>query len=105
MRGNVWSYSWVVVYFMYSYLSNFKLGFWVVRKFLVSEFVLGDVICYDFEGDGRWNYMMIVVVKDGYGMFFVNVNMYNSWMRYWVYEDLMVYMLKIKYDFFYIVDW
>ncbi|MBU8855617.1 hypothetical protein C2I27_16515 [Priestia megaterium] len=104
MRGNAWSYSWAVAHSMHSYLSNSKSGLRAVRKSSASELVPGDVICYDFEGDGRWNHTTIVVAKDGHGMPLVNANTYNSRMRYWAYEDSTAYTPKIKYDFFHIVD-
>lgn len=85
----------MVVYFMKMYLLNLKVGFCVVWVKFVEELMLGDVICYDFEGDGWFNYIMIVVVKDKGNMLFVNVQFYDSWMRYWLYEDFMVYMLLI----------
>lgn len=65
---------------------------------------MGDVICYDFEGDGRWNHTTIVVAKDADGMPLVNANTYNSRMRYWAYEDSTAYTPNMKYTFFHITD-
>lgn len=65
---------------------------------------MGDVICYDFEGDGRWNHTTIVVAKDADGMPLVNANTYNSRMRYWAYEDSTAYTPNMKYAFFHITD-
>ncbi|MFS3930712.1 amidase domain-containing protein [Priestia flexa] len=99
-----WSYSWAVAHSMHSYLQSSKQGLRAIKKSSVKELAMGDVICYDFEGDGRWNHTTIVVAKDADGMPLVNANTYNSRMRYWAYEDSTAYTPNIKYAFFHITD-
>ncbi len=57
---------------MKMYLSNSKAGLRAVRVKSAEELMPGDVICYDFEGDGRFNHTTIVVAKDKGNMPLVN---------------------------------
>ncbi|MFP3361624.1 amidase domain-containing protein, partial [Planococcus sp. SIMBA_143] len=65
-----------------------------------KELKLGDVICYDFEGDGRFDHTTIVTGKDAAGEPLVNAHTFNSRMRYWKYEDSTAYTPNMKYRFF-----
>ncbi len=58
------------------------------------------VICYDFEGDNRWDHNTIVVAKDANGMPLVNAHTNNSRLRYWTYEDSAAWTPNIQYKFF-----
>jgi hypothetical protein len=104
LRNNNWSYSWAVANSLKIYLSNSKSGLRAREVSSPDQLLLGDVICYDFEGDGRFNHNTIVTGKDAYGMPLVNAHTYNSRMRYWAYEDSSAYTPKIKYKFFSIID-
>lgn len=104
MQNNNWSYSWSVAHSLRWYLPKAKKG---VRAKEVSdpqELELGDVICYDFQGDGRFDHNTIVIAKDSDNMPLVNAHTYNSRMRYWAYEDSTAYTPNIKYKFLHIVD-
>ncbi len=104
LRTNNWSYSWTVAHSLRLYLANSKSGLRAREVSSPDQLLLGDIICYDFEGDGRYNHNTIVTAKDAYGMPLVNANTYNSRMRYWAYEDSSAYTPNIKYKFFTIVD-
>ena len=86
------------------YLATSKTGLRAVEVQDPRELQLGDVICYDFEGDGRFNHNTIVTGKDAYGYPLVNAHTYNSRMRYWAYEDSSAYTPNIKYKFYTIID-
>ncbi|MCV9887323.1 amidase domain-containing protein [Metabacillus halosaccharovorans] len=104
MQSNNWSYSWTVAHSMKTFLSNSRTG---LRAEVVSspeQLVPGDVICYDFQGDGRYDHTTFVVAKDEENMPLVNAQTYNSRMRYWAYEDSTAYTPNIKYAFFRILD-
>src|SRR5699024_5626453 len=60
----------------------------------------GDVICYDFSGDGRFDHNTIVVAKDVDGYPLVNAHTDNSRHRYWLYEDSLAWTPNCKYKFF-----
>ncbi|WLD94008.1 amidase domain-containing protein [Alkalihalobacillus sp. AL-G] len=102
--GSTWSYSWAVANALRWYLSGSKQGLRGEEVGSPEQLMLGDVICYDFDGDGRWQHNTMVVAKDDYGMPLVNAHTYNSRMRYWEYTDSTAYTPKIKYKFFRIVD-
>ncbi|WP_421383977.1 amidase domain-containing protein [Bacillus salacetis] len=104
MRNNNWSYSWSVANSLRLYLPASKTGLRANEVGSPDELKLGDVICYDFEGDGRYNHNTIVTSKDAFGMPLVNAHTYNSRLRYWNYEDSTAYTPNIKYKFFTIVD-
>ncbi|WP_066401057.1 amidase domain-containing protein [Neobacillus mesonae] len=99
-----WSYSWAVAHSLKNYLGNSKSGLKAKQVSSPEQLNLGDVICYDFEGDGRFNHNTIVTGKDANGMPLVNANTYNSRMRYWAYEDSSAYTPNIKYRFYNIID-
>lgn len=104
MRGKNWSYSWTVANSFRLYLATSKTGLKAREVSSPDELLLGDVICYDFQGDGRFDHNTIVTGKDAYGMPLVNAHTYNSRMRYWAYEDSSAYTPNIKYKFYTILD-
>lgn len=104
MRKNDWSYTWTVAHAFRWYLSGTKTGIQAVEKKSPEQLSLGDVICYDFQGNGRFDHTTIVVAKDKQGMPLVNAHTSNSRMRYWSYEDSTAYTPNIQYKFFHIID-
>ncbi len=104
LRDHNWSYSWAVANALRLYLSNSRVGLRAREVSSPEQLSLGDVICYDFQGDGRFDHNTIVTGKDAYGMPLVNAHTYNSRMRYWAYEDSSAYTPNIKYKFFAIYD-
>ncbi|QFT88100.1 Putative amidase domain protein [Bacillus sp. THAF10] len=104
MRNNDWSYTWTVAHAMRWYLPKAKQGLKAKEVNTVMQLMPGDVICYDFEGDGRFDHTTIVVAKDENKEPLVNANTYNCRMRYWKYEDSTAYTPNMKYKFFHILD-
>ncbi|WP_077211039.1 amidase domain-containing protein [Bacillus dakarensis] len=104
MRNNNWSFSWSVANSLRWYLPGAKIGLRGQEVKDAAELELGDVICYDFEGDGRYDHTTIVTGKDSDGMPLVNAHTFNSRKRYWAYEDSTAYTPNIKYKFLHIVD-
>ncbi|MDE5415451.1 amidase domain-containing protein [Alkalihalobacterium chitinilyticum] len=103
-RNNNWSYSWSVAHSMRWHLSGAKSGVRGKEMSSASELSPGDVICYDFNGNGRWQHTTIVVAKDENGEPLVNAQTTNSRMRYWKYEDSTAWTPNIKYKYFKITD-
>lgn len=99
-----WSYSWAVSHSMRWYLSGSTTGLQARELDNPENLIPGDVICYDFEGDGRFDHTTIVVNKDAYGMPLVNAHTDNSRNRYWSYEDSLAWTPDIQYKFFRIED-
>jgi hypothetical protein len=104
MMQKSWSYSWTVANALRWYLPGAKLGLRGKEVSSPEKLSLGDVICYDFQGDGRFDHTTIVTAKDGDGMPLVNAHTFNCRMRYWAYEDSTAYTPNIKYKFFHILD-
>lgn len=98
--GDNWSFSWAVAHSLRWYLSGSTQGLKGREVERPEDLLPGDVICYDFSGDGRWDHTTIVVSKDAYGMPLVNAHTDNSRHRYWSYEDSTAYTPNIKYKFF-----
>lgn len=101
-EGENWSYSWALAHSLRWYLSGASSGLMGEEVDSAEKLLLGDVICYDFEGDGSWDHTTIVVAKDAAGMPLVNAHTNSSRNRYWSYEDSLAWTPKIKYKFFHI---
>ncbi|WP_017728821.1 amidase domain-containing protein [Halalkalibacterium ligniniphilum] len=99
-----WSYTWAVANSFRWYLSGATGGLRGEERQSPIELVPGDVICYDFNGDGRWQHTTIVVAKDANGEPLVNAQTTNSRMRFWAYEDSTAWTDKIQYKFFHLPD-
>ncbi|MCP8615293.1 amidase domain-containing protein [Salirhabdus salicampi] len=100
IRGDNWSYSWSVAHSFRWYLSSSDKGLMAQEVTDAKDLLPGDVICYDFEGDGNWNHTAIVVAKDGRGEPLVNAHSDNSRNRHWSYEDSYAWTTKTSYKFF-----
>lgn len=100
MRGNTWSFSWAVAHAFQIMLKGVS---WTREVEGPEDLLLGDIICYDFEGDGRFNHNTIITGWDAYGRPLVNAHTTNSRLRYWTYEDSTAYTPNLKYRFFHIL--
>lgn len=104
LRAKNYSYSWAVANSLKQYLSQSKQGLRAKAVGSPEQLLLGDVICYDFQGNGRFDHNTIVTGKDANGMPLVNAHTYNSRQRYWAYEDSSAYTPNIQYRFYSIID-
>ena len=103
MRGKSWSYSWTSAQGFYSLMKK-NGGIQTKKVANPQELNLGDIICIDFEGNGRFDHSLMVTAKDANGMPLVNAHTTNSRHRYWSYEDSSRYTPNIVYKFFAILD-
>lgn len=101
-KGSEWSYSWSVAHSLYLLLKSGREPMRAVTVDSPEELVPGDIICYDFNGDGRFQHNTIVVAKDWDNMPLVNAHTTDSRLRYWAYEDSTAYTPQIRYAFFHI---
>lgn len=99
-----WSYSWSVSHSFYWYLKGSTTGLRAIEVSSPKELYPGDVICYDFQGDNRWDHTTFVVAKDIYGFPLVNAQTDNSYHRNWMYMDSAAWTPRIKYAFFHIIN-
>lgn len=89
-RKDNWSYSWTVANSLRWYLSSLQgKGTNLVNS--ANELEIGDVISYDFNGDGRWDHNSIVTAKTSEGSPLVNAHTANSFQRLWNYETSPAY--------------
>jgi hypothetical protein len=103
-KNNNWSYSWSVANSLMWYLYSSEKGLKAKEVQSADQLIPGDVICYDFDGDGKWQHNTIVVAKDTNNMPLVNAHSTNSRMRYWEYQDSHAWTPKVEYKFFHIID-
>ncbi|WP_309119015.1 amidase domain-containing protein [Paenibacillus sp.] len=100
-----WSYSWTVAHALHWYLMGGRNeGLAADRAADPADLSIGDVICYDFDGDGRFEHSAIVTGADGSGMPLVNAHTTNSRARYWDYRDSYAWTDRTEYRFFRIRD-
>jgi hypothetical protein len=98
---DTWSYSWAVANALSLYLEHSRRVRVVEHP---SQLKIGDVICYDWDGDGYWQHNTVVVDFDPQGMPLVNAHTVASHRRYWDYRDSYAYTANTKYRFFHILD-
>ncbi|MBW5445646.1 hypothetical protein GE107_06155 [Cohnella sp. CFH 77786] len=101
----MWSYSWAVADSLQRYLSRSR-GFGFRAEALGSPdgLNLGDVICYDWDGTGRFGHNTIVTAFAPDGSPLVNANTVSSRHRYWDYRDSYAWTARTRYRFFHIAD-
>lgn len=104
IRGGNWSFSWSVSHSLRWYLAGSKKGLTAVQVRSAAELDIGDVILYDFQGDGRYDHSTIVTAKDGDEPL-VNAHTYNVQHRHWAYKDSYAYSPNATYVFFKINDY
>lgn len=97
-----WSFSWAVAHSLHAYLASGGKYLQAIKVTNPAELQLGDIICYDWEGDGRWDHNTIVTAIDPAGMPLVNAHTVNSRRRYWDYRDSHAWTEGTKYAFFHI---
>lgn len=98
-----WSYSWSVAHSLRWYLETSTKGLMATRVNSASELELGDVIFYDFTGDGRIDHSTIVTRIEE-GIPYVNAHTMNSKNRHYSYENSSAYTAQMQYYFFHIHD-
>lgn len=99
-----WSFSWSVAHSLYWYLNNSQSGLTAERVQSAMDLDIGDVIIYDWDGNGEYQHSTIVTAFDGDGMPLVNAHTSNSRHRYWDYRDSYAWSEQTVYRFFHIAD-
>ncbi|MGN7456646.1 amidase domain-containing protein [Paenibacillus pasadenensis] len=100
-----WSYSWAVSNAFQLYLSFPRSsGMRATPVESAAELELGDVITYDWNGDGRFQHTTVVTAFDGDGMPLVNANTVPSRHRYWDYKDSYAWTEQTRYRFYHLSD-
>lgn len=98
-----WSFSWSVAHSLRWYLETSKQGLRATRVNSADQLQLGDVIFYDFQGNGRIDHSTIVT-RIEQGIPYVNAHTSNSINREYFYRDSTAYTPNMRYYFFQIAD-
>jgi hypothetical protein len=100
----LWSFSWAMAHNLQTFVSSSRRG---LRGTVVSsaqQLQPGDMISYDWDGDGRFQHNTIVIGLDANGAPLVNAHTYNSRGRYWDYRDSPAWSERTRYVFVRIAD-
>ncbi len=100
-----WSYSWAVSNALARYLTA---STWGIRGEIVErpeQLMLGDVIFYDWDGDGSFQHSTVVTAFDAGGQPLVNAHTVSSKHRYWDYKDSYAWTENTVYRFLHIPDY
>lgn len=101
----LWSYSWAVANALQVYLGgNRASGLRAELASSPTELMIGDVISYCWDGDGRYGHSTVVTGIDDRGMPLVNAHTVNSRNRYWDYSDSYAWTERTQYRFFHILE-
>ena len=101
VQGGTWSYSWSVAHSLRWYLETSKQGLRAQRVDDPSELEIGDIIFYDFGGDGRVDHSTIVTsIRNGVPH--VHAHTSDSAHRPYPYLDSTAYTPNIKYYYYHI---
>lgn len=95
-----WSFSWAVAHSLRWYLAISGRG---ENRPAARDLELGDVISYDFEGDGTFDHNAIVVGFDLDGEPLVAAHTAPAWGRPWAYRDSPAFSERTRYLFWHIV--
>ncbi|MEK9196955.1 amidase domain-containing protein [Ureibacillus sp. 179-F W5.1 NHS] len=101
--NETWSYSWSVSHSFRLYLENAKSGLTAKRVQSPSELEIGDVICYDFQGNGVIDHTTIVTSMVN-GVPYIHAHTVDSADRHYDYSNSYAYTPNTKYYFFKIDD-
>ena len=100
-----WSYSWAVADSLRRYLAMPRsFGLRAQEVDAPEKLKLGDVICYDWDGTGRFGHNTIVTAFTADGEPLVNANTVASRHRFWDYQDSYAWTKNTRYRFFHIAD-
>jgi hypothetical protein len=94
-----WSFSWAVAHSLRWYLETSGRA---ERRERAHDLDLGDVISYDWDGNGVWQHHATVVGFDREGEPLVAAHSLPSWGRAWPYRDSPGWTPRTQYLFWHI---
>ena len=98
-RDGDWSFSWSVADALYRSLTDSGTA---ARRDSAARLHTGDIIAYDFAGDGTFDHTAVVVGRDAAGDPLVAAHDYAAVDRPWAYTDSPAYSPAIRYGFLHI---
>ena len=103
LQGDNWSFSWSVAHSLRWFMETSTQGLRAVRVSDPSQLEIGDIIFYDFNGDGRINHSTIVTSMRN-GVPYIHAHTVSSSNRPYHYRDSPAYTPNIKYYYFHILS-
>lgn len=97
----VWSYSWSTAHALYLVLTS-AFGARVVSD--PADLRIGDVIFYDWNGEGTYHHSTIVTDFDAMGEPLVNAHTIDSYHRPWLYTDSPAWTPRTRYAWVHLPD-
>ncbi|ASA25545.1 amidase domain-containing protein [Paenibacillus donghaensis] len=98
-----WSFSWAVSDSLQRYLSASRSdGLQAEAVDRPEQLMLGDVILYDWDGNGLFQHSTVVTAFDAGGLPLVNAHTVSSRHRFWDYKDSYAWTDRTVYRFFHI---
>lgn len=94
-----WSFSWAVAHSLRWYLETSGR---CEPRGAARDLELGDVICYDFEGDDVFDHSAMVVGFDRAGEPLVAAHTVASWGRPWGYRESPAFTQGARYRFWHV---
>lgn len=82
-----WSLSWTTAHGLRWYLGTAVSGLRGEPRETARSLAIGDVISYDWEGDGRWDHSAVVVARDARGEPLVSHHTPATLRRFWRYRE------------------
>lgn len=101
--NETWSYSWAVAHSLRWYLETAKTGLTAKRVQSPSKLEIGDIILYDFQGNGVIDHSTIVTSMVN-GLPYIHAHTADSENRFYDYSNSYAYTPAIQYYFFKIDD-
>ena len=99
-----WSYSWSTAHSLRWYLASRDALDFAESVDDAKDLMIGDIIIYDWNGDGIWQHSAVVVGHEPKGEPLVAAHSMNSFNRHWGYHNSPSYSKNTKYVFFHILD-
>jgi hypothetical protein len=103
-KQELWSFSWAVADSLRRYLTGGGHDWHAEIVDSPLKLTIGDVISYDWDGNGHYQHSAIVTESDANGMPLVSAHTTNSRNRYWDYRDSYAWTSQTQYRYFHMPD-
>jgi hypothetical protein len=103
-KQELWSFCWAVADSLCRLLAGDSKSWHATRVDMPQKLAIGDVISYDWDGNGHYQHSAIVTEINTNGMPLVSAHTSNSKNRIWDYRDSYAWTSLTQYRFFQMPD-
>lgn len=103
-NNELWSLSWAVADSLRRFMSGDSKSWHAIRVDSAQKLSIGDVISYDWDGNGHYQHSAIVSGMNTNGAPLVSAHSNNSHNRNWDYRDSSAWTASTQYRFFHMPD-